>query len=142
MSEDCIFCAIVDGEIPGRIVAEDDRTVAFLDANPLAPGHTLVIPRDHHERLNDLPAEDAAALFRTMHALVPAVEAAVEAPASTVAFNNGQAAGQEVAHVHGHLVPRFPEDGGGPIHGLFGDRPDLSDDALDDIAEQIRVGAG
>jgi len=141
MAEDCIFCAIVDGEIPGRIVVEDERTVAFLDANPLAPGHTLVIPREHTERLNDLSPDVAAAVFRTVHALVPAVEAAVDAPATTVAFNDGEAAGQEVPHVHGHVVPRFDDDGGQAIHGLFGDRPALSDDELDAIADRIEAGA-
>jgi len=140
MAEDCIFCAIVDGGIPGRIVAEHEGTVAFLDANPLAPGHTLVVPRDHYERLNDAPEDVAAAVFRTMHDLVPAIEAAVDAPATTVAFNNGAAAGQEVPHVHGHVVPRFEDDGGGPIHGIFGARPDLSEDELDDIAARIESG--
>jgi histidine triad (HIT) family protein len=102
MTDDCIFCAIVAGDIPGRIVHEDETTIAFLDANPLAPGHTLVIPKDHYERIDDMPADVAGDVFRTLHALVPAVEEAVDAPATTVAFKNGEVAGQEVPHVHGH----------------------------------------
>jgi histidine triad (HIT) family protein len=137
MSDDCIFCSIVDGEIPGRIVHEADDAIAFLDANPLARGHTLVIPKNHHERLDDVPAEEATGLYETLHDVVPAVEDAVDAPATTVAFNNGEAAGQEVPHVHAHVVPRFEGDGGGPIHSLFGDRPDLSDDELDEIEAAI-----
>ena len=137
MSEDCIFCQIVAGDIPGRTVYEDDTVLAFLDANPLSPGHTLVIPKAHHERLNDTPADVAGAVMSTLHELVPAVEAAVDAPASTVAFNNGEVAGQEVPHVHGHIVPRFEDDGGRPIHALVNDRPDLSDDELDDIESDI-----
>ncbi|MUV90773.1 HIT domain-containing protein [Halapricum sp. CBA1109] len=138
MSEDCIFCSIVDGEIPSRTVYEDDTVLAFLDANPLAPGHTLVIPKTHYERLNDVPAATASELYARLHELVPAVEDAADAPASTVAFNNGEAAGQEVPHVHAHVVPRTADDGGGPIHGVFGSRPDLSDDELDALADAIR----
>lgn len=137
MSDDCIFCAIVDGEIPSRTVYEDEETLAFLDANPLAPGHVLVIPKTHHERLNDLPEELAGAVLDALYQLVSPVETAVEAEGTTVAFNNGAAAGQEVPHVHGHIIPRFEGDGGGPIHAITGSRPDLSDEELDSIADNI-----
>ncbi|MWV41514.1 HIT family protein [Natrialba sp. INN-245] len=136
-----IFSQIVEGEIPARIVYEDESTVAFLDVNPLAPGHTLVIPKDEYERLNDVPEDIATELYATVHRLVPAVEEAVDADATTVAFNNGEAAGQEVPHVHCHLVPRFAGDGGGPIHAIAGDQPDLADDELDTIAEEIETRA-
>ncbi len=132
-----IFSQIVAGEIPARVVYEDESTMAFLDANPLAPGHTLVIPRDEYERLNDVPEDVAADLYATIHRMVPAVEEAVDADATTVAFNNGEAAGQEVDHVHCHIVPRFEGDGGGPIHAVAGDVPDLDDDSLDEIAAEI-----
>ncbi|SEO55912.1 histidine triad (HIT) family protein [Halogranum amylolyticum] len=137
MSEDCIFCAIVDGDIPGRIVRETETTLAFLDANPLAPGHTLVIPKDHHARLDDLPDDVAADIFRDVHELVSRVEDAVDADATTVGINDGEAAGQEVPHVHAHIVPRFDGDGGHPIHAVAGDRPDLSDEELDEIEAAI-----
>ncbi|WP_256391551.1 HIT family protein [Natronoarchaeum rubrum] len=137
MPEDCIFCQIVDGEIPSRSVYEDEDVMAFLDANPLAPGHTLVIPKDHHETLGDLPEDAGAQVFETLHRLAPEIEAAVDADGSNVAFNNGEAAGQEVPHVHGHVIPRFEGDGGAPIHAIAGDRPDLSDEELDDIADAV-----
>ncbi|ELZ02995.1 histidine triad (HIT) protein [Natrialba chahannaoensis JCM 10990] len=136
-----IFTQIVEGEIPARIVYEDETTVAFLDANPLAPGHTLVIPKDECERLNDVPADVATDLYDTIHRMVPAVEDAVDADATTVAFNNGEVAGQEVPHVHCHIVPRFEGDGGGPIHAVAGKAPDLDDDELDSIAADIESGA-
>ncbi|MDG5776110.1 HIT family protein [Haloarculaceae archaeon H-GB2-1] len=139
MTDDCIFCQIVAGDIPSRTVYEDETVFAFLDVNPLAPGHTLVIPKEHHERLNDTPADVATDVYAALHELVPSVEAAVDAPASTVAFNNGEVAGQEVPHVHGHIVPRFEGDGGGPIHSLFGSQPDLADDELDRIAADIEA---
>lgn len=137
MAEDCIFCKIVAGDIPGRIVRETETTLAFLDANPLAPGHTLVIPKDHHPRLADLPNDVAADVYREVQELVPRAEAAVDADAVTVGINDGEAAGQEVPHVHAHVIPRFEGDGGGPIHGVAGTPPDLSDDEMDDIAERI-----
>ncbi|GAB3677942.1 HIT family protein [Halopiger thermotolerans] len=136
-----IFSQIVEGEIPARVVYEDETTLAFLDANPLAPGHTLVIPKDEYERLNDVPEDIATDLYDTIHRMVPAVEDAVDADATTVAFNNGEAAGQEVPHVHCHIVPRFDGDGGGPIHAAMGSRPDLDDDELDEIAEDIESRA-
>ena len=132
-----IFSQIVAGDIPARTVYEDEDTLAFLDVNPLAPGHTLVIPKTEYERLNDMPEDEAGALYSVIHRLVPAVEAAVDADATTVAFNNGEAAGQEVPHVHCHIVPRFDGDGGGPIHMVAGERPSLADDELDTIAADI-----
>ena len=137
MTDDCIFCAIIAGEIPGHVVYEDDETFAFLDANPLARGHTLVVPREHHVYVQDMPAETAEAVFATMHRLIPAIEAAVDADATTVGFNNGTAAGQEVPHVHGHVVPRFEGDGSGAIHALFTGQKDLDDDELAAIAGDI-----
>lgn len=137
MSEDCIFCQIVDGEIPSNQVAETDEAYAFLDVNPLARGHTLVIPKDHYERVGDMPADVAGAVFELVNEVTPAVEAAVDAPASTVAFNNGEDAGQEVPHAHCHIVPRFSEDGGRPIHALFAGA-DVGDEEMDEIAAAIR----
>ncbi|MFB6111499.1 MAG: HIT family protein [Halobacteriaceae archaeon] len=137
MASDCIFCQIVDGEIPARIVHETDDVVAFLDANPLAPAHTLVVPKAHYPRLNDVPAAEAQALYDVLHAVIPAAETAANAPASTVAFNNGSEAGQEVPHVHGHVVPRFADDGGRPIHGVAGTPPDLTEDELDALASRV-----
>ncbi|QLD90492.1 HIT family protein [Natronomonas salina] len=138
MSDDCIFCRIVDGEIPSRTVYEDDEVLAFLDANPLSPGHTLVVPKAHHQFLSDLPADLSASVFAAVRELTPRVQRAVDAEAHTIAVNDGPAAGQEVPHLHVHVVPRFEGDGGGPIHAITGDRPDLDDDELDDIADDIR----
>lgn len=137
MSTDCVFCGIVAGDIPGRIVHQEGGITAFLDANPLAPGHTLVVPDDHAERLGDL-GDAASAFYRVIHDLVPAVEDATGAPATTVAVNNGEVAGQEVPHAHCHIVPRFENDGGGPIHAAFGGQPTLSEEELDAAADGIR----
>jgi histidine triad (HIT) family protein len=137
MSEDCIFCGIVDGEVPSRTVYEDENVQAFLDATPLSRGHTLVIPKNHHERVADMPDGDRDAVFEALGRLGPAVEAAVDADGLNVGMNDGEAAGQEVPHVHGHLVPRFEGDGGGAVHSIVRTLPDLSEEELDDIADAI-----
>jgi histidine triad (HIT) family protein len=136
----CIFCRIAADEVPSRTVYRDDSVVGFLDANPLAPGHTLVVPTEHNRRLSALPNPLARELFGSVHTLVDRVETAVDAEAVTVAVNDGAAAGQEVQHVHCHLVPRFDGDDGGPIHAAMGSRPDLADDELDAIAGRIASG--
>lgn len=135
--DDCIFCAIVNGDIPARTVTTTAETMAFLDANPLAPGHTLVIPRGHYETIDDTPISIRNAVFEQLATLTPGVEAAVEADASTIGINNGSAAGQEIPHLHGHIIPRFSDDGGKPIHAVAGARPSLDDDELDAIAAAI-----
>lgn len=138
MSDDeTIFEKIVAGEIPARSVYETDTVFAFLDANPLAPGHTLVVPKEAYERVGEMPADVASDVFAAVHRLTPKVEDAVDADAVTVGVNDGEAAGQEVPHVHVHLVPRFEGDGGGPIHAVAGERPDLSEEELDAIADGI-----
>ena len=138
MTDDCIFCSIAAGEAPGYIVHETDDAVAFLDVNPLARGHTLVVPRAHAERLADLGAEETRGLFGAAHDLVPRLETAVEAGGVTLGVNDGEAAGQEVPHTHIHLVPRFEGDGGGPIHAAIGARPEVSEEVLESMAETIR----
>lgn len=137
--DDCLFCGIVAGEVPSHTVYESETACAFLDVNPLARGHTVVIPRDHHERVGDLPGEVAGGLFRAVNDVVPAVEAAVDAPASTVAFNNGEQAGQEIPHVHCHVIPRVAGDGAGPIHSMFATTEDISEETMRELADTIRA---
>lgn len=140
MSDRTIFERIVDGEIPARVVHETETTLAFLDASPLAPGHTLVIPKEPHERLRDAPEDVAADVFAVVRELAPRIEDAVEADAVNVGINDGPEAGQEVPHLHVHIVPRFEGDGGRPIHAVAGESPDLDDDELDRIADAIGGG--
>ncbi len=137
MSDDCIFCSIAAGDIPARTVHETDDVLAFLDANPLARGHTLVIPKSHARHVGDLDADLASELFAVVTELTPRVQAAVDADGANVGINDGEAAGQEVPHVHVHVIPRFEGDGGAPLHAVGGKRPDLSDDELDAVADAI-----
>lgn len=137
MSEECIFCRIIDGEIPSRTVYETDAVIAFLDANPIAKGHTLIVPKTHAARMGDLSESDAAAAFGTIPLVTRAVEDAMDAQGSTVGFNNGEVAGQAVPHVHGHIIPRFSGDGGGSLHSVLPSHASLSDEELDDVHERI-----
>lgn len=137
MSSKTIFEKIADRDIPGRIVHETETVIAFLDAHPLAPGHTLVVPKEPYEHLQELPAELSADLFEVVHELTPTIETAVDADGTTIGINNGEAAGQEVPHVHVHIIPRFEGDDSGPIHAIAIDSPDLSETELDEIAKSI-----
>lgn len=142
MSADCLFCRILRGEIPSQRVYEDAHAFAFLDIRPLQRGHTLVIPKVHAARLEELPATALAGLWNAVHRLLAPVSGAVGATATTVAVNNGPDAGQEVLHVHVHVVPRTPGDGAGPIHALFRRRPDVSSQELAHMADRIRTALG
>jgi histidine triad (HIT) family protein len=134
MSEDCVFCAIVDGELPSYDVHEDDQVLAFLDANPVAEGHTLVIPKTHRERLTDLTGEETAAVFDAAREVAGAVEAAVEPDGYNLFQTNGAAAGQEVFHSHVHVVPRYEGDS----VSLGFEAGDLAEDRAEAVQADIR----
>jgi histidine triad (HIT) family protein len=139
ISDICVFCAIIAGKIPAFKVHEDERTLAFLDIHPSSPGHTLIIPKAHVARVEDLSREDAAALFKTLHGLVGGIQRAMGAPASTIGINNGRESGQEVPHVHIHVIPRYTGDRGGIIQGIARSSRRLDQEEMKSIAERIRV---
>jgi histidine triad (HIT) family protein len=107
----CVFCNIASGQIPSLKVFEDETTFAFLDINPLAEGHLLVIPKKHYASLPDMPADQIEALTRHFPRLMRAVMDAVGADGCNILQNNGRSAGQEVNHVHWHVIPRKADDG-------------------------------
>lgn len=108
MTDDCIFCSIIDGEIPGNIVYEDENVVAFLDANPVSKGHTLVVPKKHVEDIHG--AEGMDYLMDALVKVSDAVEEAFDPEGINIAQNNGEAAGQEVFHLHFHVTPIYTGD--------------------------------
>jgi histidine triad (HIT) family protein len=110
-NSDTIFTKIIKGQIPCHKVYENDHVLAFLDINPLVEGHTLVIPKMQVERLEDLPPEAAAEIGRRLGAIARRVLAAVGADDYNILQNNGPASGQEVPHVHFHIIPRRSGDG-------------------------------
>jgi histidine triad (HIT) family protein len=111
---DCVFCGVVSGEIDAQIVFEDERCLAFLDNRPLFPGHTLLVPRDHHEAIWDLPDDLVAPLFANARLLAVAVREATDSVGAFVAANN--VVSQSVPHFHIHVVPRNRKDG---LRGFF-----------------------
>jgi histidine triad (HIT) family protein len=110
----CIFCEIVQGRREARVVYDDALCLAFLDHRPLFPGHSLLIPKAHHETLSDLPSELVPAFFLAAQRLTRAVERATAAEGSFVAMNNRVS--QSVPHLHVHVVPRRRKDG---LRGFF-----------------------
>ena len=138
MSRDCVFCKIIAGEIQAHKIYEDEKTLAFLDIHPSALGHTLIIPKSHVSRVEDLSQEDADSLFSTLHKLVKTIQESVQAPASTIGINNGRESGQEIPHVHIHIIPRFPGDRGGIIQGIARPIRRVDPSKLSEVAEKIR----
>ncbi len=106
---DTIFSKIIAGDIPCHRVYEDEHTLAFLDIGPLSRGHTLLIPKEPAETLDQLSDDAAAALGRVLPRITRAVLAATGATACNILQNNGPAAGQEVMHVHFHIIPKFQD---------------------------------
>lgn len=109
--ENCVFCKIIAGEIPAKKVYEDAETVAFLDIQPVQPGHTLVILKDHFENIYTTPAEAWLRLQMTVQKVALAVKHGTDADGVNVHMNNESAAGQVVPHVHIHIIPRQNDDG-------------------------------
>ena len=105
-----IFAKIARGEIPAAKVLETDRALAFLDINPVNPGHVLLIPKDVFATVGDLPDDLAAHLGSLLPRLCRAVKAATGCDAVNIISNNGPVAGQTIFHVHWHIIPRFAED--------------------------------
>ena len=106
-----IFDRILTGEIPCHRVHEDAHTLAFLDINPLSPGHTLVIPKESKAYLDELSDEAAAAIGRVLPRIGRAAMAASGASAYNILCNRGEASGQEVMHVHFHVIPKKNDRG-------------------------------
>lgn len=108
---DCIFCKIVKKEIPAEVVYEDENSLAFLDITPINPGHILLISKEHHENLYDLPDETLSKMAPIIKKLAIAVKSAVNAEGINIGMNNDRPAGQIVFHAHFHIMPRFSNDG-------------------------------
>ena len=108
---DCIFCKIIAGQIPCHKLYEDDDVLAFLDIGPLSRGHCLIIPKEHYTTIDQMPAGLASACAAVLPRLSQAVVTATGAAGWNVLQNNGAIAGQEVSHVHFHIIPRSEGDG-------------------------------
>ncbi|WP_156323988.1 HIT family protein [Bacillus sp. JCM 19034] len=112
----CIFCKIVNGEIPSSKVYEDEHVYAFLDISQVTKGHTLVIPKAHYQDIYELPSEVASQLFSAVPKIANGLKAALNPIGMNMINNNGEKAGQTVFHYHIHLIPRYGKgDGYGAV---------------------------
>lgn len=133
-TSDCVFCAIVAGGTDTSLVLDEPTVVAFLDVRPVFEGHTLVVPREHHRTLGDLPAPLLTDVMASAQRVSRAVTTAFGAQGSFVAVNN--VVSQSVPHLHVHVVPRTKGDG---LRGFFWPRRRYdSDDARDHHARRLR----
>ena len=134
----CIFCQIVEGQAPSSKVYEDDLCLAFMDIQPVNPGHVLVIPKTHSNDLSDLPAPTGAYLFQIAQRIALSLsKTSVKNEGIDLFLAHGEAAGQEVFHVHLHVIPRYIGDGFGFTFGPnYENLPERTE--LDTIATQIR----
>ena len=129
----CIFCDILDGKREGHFIYEDESHVAFLDKYPIDVGHSLVIPREHHEKITDMTSENVGNLFSIVPKIANAILESTGADAFSLAQNNGKAAKQIIPHVHIHIIPRYNSK------GTIWTKRQISDDAeLSELAKKTR----
>ena len=136
--ESCIFCQIIDGKAEASRVYEDEICLAFMDIQPVNSGHVLVVPKVHFKDLSDLPADIGAHLFQiTQRIALSLPKTEVKNEGIDFFLAHGEAAGQEIFHVHLHIIPRFTGDGFGFRFGPnYANLPQRSE--LDAVAAQIR----
>ena len=133
--ESCIFCKIVAGEIPNYTIYEDNHTLAFLDINPHAKGHTVLIPKLHTETLFDMNKELSGELFLNIEKVMEKIQEVLQPDGFNIGWNHGQAGGQSVPHLHIHIMPRWNGDGGGSMHSIVDQAGDIS---VEEIAKLFK----
>ncbi|QBG48586.1 HIT family protein [Verrucomicrobia bacterium S94] len=132
---DCIFCKIVKKEIPATVIWEDEEILVFMDIGPIIKGHALVIPKKHYDPVTETPDDVLAKLHITAKKIAEAQMNGLGADGVNIMQNNGKASGQEVEHIHVHVIPRFENDG---HHWNWnaGKYEDLNE--MNDLADKLR----
>ncbi len=135
----CVFCDILAGKLPSSIIFRDDLCCAFMDIQPVNPGHVLIIPTYHASSLSELDEESGAHIFRTAQRIAKALRGSgLKCEGINIFLADGVAAGQEIFHVHLHIFPRYEGDGFGLRFGPeYGKRPTRKE--LNDIANKLRI---
>ncbi|MCF7861985.1 HIT family protein [Candidatus Woesearchaeota archaeon] len=134
----CIFCKIASGEIPCKKIYDDQHVLSFLDINPASKGHCLVITKKHYEKFNDIDPEVLVSLIKAVQLVSKKIEAELGPDGYNIINNNGSSAGQTVAHVHFHIVPRT--EGDGIIQPWEPTSPEGSE--LDELQKRLRIENG
>ncbi len=135
---DCLFCSIIAKNIPSKIVYEDDQTLAFLDIQPLAAGHTVIVPKHHADRIAALPEEFAGPLGLTVRRVSDILHKSLAPEGFTIGINDGVGAHQGVGHLHIHVIPRWLADQGGNLHSIIKNPPTMS---LDEVAKKLAASS-
>ena len=133
---DCIFCKIISKDVPAKILYEDEYSISFLDAFPVAKGHTLVVPKKHFAQIQDMSSDINQKLFDTVHKMITKIDSVKGS--TLVLIHNGKDSGQEIMHVHVHLIPRGIDDSGDNLDSMFKNKIKLTDDEIDDLCTKIK----
>lgn len=131
--DNCIFCKIANGEIPGRTVYEDEDFRAILDLGPATKGHTLILPKAHAANLMELPADTAAKVLPVAQKVASLLKEKLGCDGLNLVQNNGEVAGQTVMHFHLHVIPRYENDG----QKILWNPTQPAAEELDQVLEQI-----
>lgn len=137
-ADNCIFCKIAQKKIDAKIIDENENAIAFLDAYPLTAGHTLVITKNHYAKLQDVEFDQINQLFSLVNKILPSIEKGTGVQGTLIAIHNGKDAGQEIPHLHVHIVPRKPGDGGGSIHSMFDSSHRLEEGEMIKVFKMIK----
>jgi histidine triad (HIT) family protein len=135
-SKECIFCKIVNGEIPSRITFENEFILAFLDIFPISKGHTIIIPKNHYSNLEDIPDDQLSEIYKVVKILAIKIHKKLKIDGYNVLQNNFTAAGQVIEHFHVHIIPRNLNDNKFQIEIP---RTQASEDELDEIFEILTI---
>ena len=135
---ECVFCKIVEGSLKAERIYETESVLAFLDINPRAPGHSLVIPKKHVSLLADLEDELVADMFIATRETLKILKKALNPDGFNIGINEGKAAGQEIPHLHVNVFPRFGGDGGKPVHSVVNNPPENISEIVDKIRRSSR----
>jgi len=130
--DDCLFCKIAQGKLPSKKIYEDEDVLAFMDIRPVNPGHTLIIPKQHHRSFLEMPKHSIEKIFTTAQDITKAIIEGVGAEGVNIGMNIEKAAGQVVFHAHLHIMPRFSNDG----HRLWDGKP-YQDGQAEEIHKRI-----
>jgi len=134
---DCLICKLIKGEIPAHKIYEDEDFFAFLDINPSAPGHTVVVPKKHVSTIFELDENDLGKLFKKVAEIAMHIkDSTLPATGFNIGVNHWKTAGQQIEHLHVHIIPRVAGDGGGAIQSIVANK---SDESLESICDKIKI---
>lgn len=135
----CIFCKIINGDIPSAKIYEDEHVLAFIDISQVTKGHTLIIPKEHQANVYELSEENAAALFRVVPKIANAIKETFQPEGMNLVSNTGEVASQSVFHFHLHLIPRYSKTNDGFKAQWANNMDKYTPEELQQLASQIKA---